>query len=187
MSVSTENRYGPCHHALRAGSARRLTVSALFMSMNIVLSMSVFSISVPGGHLYFCDAVINTAAMLLDPAAAFIVGGVGSFLGDLFFYPAPMFVSLVTHGLQAAVVSLISHGILRKRPVLASCIGVTAGAVVMVLGYTLGRAFVYSTPEYALLKLPFEVLQAGFGAVVSMLLVYPLRLGRLYDRIVRRG
>ena len=81
----------------------RMTLTGMFMAMNVILSMSIFSIPVPGGHLYFCDTVINTAAILLDPFSAFIVGGVGSFLGDFFFYPAPMFVSLVTHGLQAVI------------------------------------------------------------------------------------
>ena len=41
-----------------------------------------------------------------------------------------------------------------KQP-LACAIAVLAGAIVMVVGYTLGRAFVYSTPEYAIMKLPF--------------------------------
>ena len=76
--------------AIRRGSVLWLTTTALLMGMNIILSMSVLSIPVPGGHLYFCDTVINIAAVLLDPVAAFVVGGVGSFLGDFFFYPAPM-------------------------------------------------------------------------------------------------
>ena len=148
------------------------------------LIKTYISIPVPGGHLYFCDAVIDTAAILLDPFAAFIVGGIGSFLGDFFFYPAPMFVSLVTHGLQAIIVSVISHRLLTKKPVLSSSIAVTAGAVVMVIGYTLGRAHVYSTPEYAILKLPFEILQAGFGAVVSIILLYPMRINSAFRRII---
>ena len=155
------------------------------MGMNVILSMSIFSIPVPGGHLYFCDTVINTAAILLDPVAAFAVGGIGSFLGDFFFYPAPMFVSLVTHGLQAAVVSVLARKILKQKPLAASAVAVAAGAVIMVAGYTLGRAYVYSTPEYSLLKLPFEILQAAFGAVVSILLVYPMGIGKAFDRILK--
>lgn len=160
----------------------RLTLTAMFTAMTVILSMSIFSIPVPGGHLYFCDAIINFAAILLNPWEAFLVGGVGSFLGDFLFYPAPMFVSLVTHGLQAVVVSLISHRVLKSHPAAASGIGVSVGAVIMVIGYTLGRAYVYSTPEYSLLKLPFEILQAGFGAVFSMILCYPMRLRRLFAR-----
>lgn len=172
-------------HSIRRGSIIWLTMTALFMGMNIVLSMSVFSVPVPGGHLYFCDAVINTAAVLLDPVAAFLVGGVGSFLGDFFFYPAPMFVSLVTHGLQAMAVSWLSRRLLAGKPVVSSSLAVTAGSVIMVIGYTLGRAYVYSTPEYAVLKLPFEILQAGVGAVVAILLLYPLELRKTFHKIVR--
>ena len=107
-------------YSIRRGSVAWMTMTALFMGMNIILSMSTFSIPVPGGHLYFCDTVINAAAMLLDPVSAFLVGGVGSFLGDFFFYPAPMFVSLVTHGLQAMAVSWISHRVLSGKQK-ASC------------------------------------------------------------------
>ena len=163
----------------------RLTLTGMFTAMTVVLSLSIFSIPVPGGHLYFCDTIINVAAILLDPLSAFVVGGIGSFLGDFFFYPAPMFVSLVTHGLQAVAVCVISHRILRKRQALASGIGVTIGAIIMVIGYTLGRAFVYSTPEYALIKLPFEIVQAGLGAVFAMIVCYPLRLRELYFRVIR--
>jgi len=84
-------------------STVKITITALFMAMNIVLSS--FSIPVPGGHLYLNDIVICLASILLNPLEAFIVGGIGAFLGDLLFYPAPMFVSLVTHGLQAIVIS----------------------------------------------------------------------------------
>lgn len=104
-----------------------LCVTAMFMALNIALSS--FGIPVPGGHLYMNDVIICTAAILLDPLGAFLVGGVGAFLGDLFFYPTPMFVSLVTHGLQAVVISLLSHHTLKKKPVLASGIGVAIGAV----------------------------------------------------------
>ena len=89
MSQSTKIQY----------TTRWICVTALFMALNVV--MSSFGIPVPGGHLYLNDVIICTAAILLDPLAAFMVGGVGAFLGDLFFYPTPMFVSLVTHGLQA--------------------------------------------------------------------------------------
>ena len=88
----------------------RITITAIFMAMNIALSS--FGIPVPGGHLYLCDVIICLAAILLGPLEAFAVGGIGSFLGDLLFYPLPMFVSLVTHGLQAVVISLIAQGVI---------------------------------------------------------------------------
>ena len=151
-----------------------LTMTALFMAMVVVLSMSALSIPVPGGHLYFNDVVIDTAAMLMDPLSAFIACGVGAFLGDL----------LITHGLQALVISLLCRKLRMKQP-LACAIAVLAGAIVMVVGYTLGRAFVFSTLEYAIMKLPFQCLQAGVGAVTSWILCCPLGLTRRFRSIVK--
>lgn len=161
-----------------------ICLTAMFTALNVI--MSSFGIPVPGGHLYLNDIVICTAAILLDPLAAFMVGGVGAFLGDLLFYPLPMFVSLATHGLQAVVISLFSHYVMKKHRVLSSGIGVAVGAVIMVVGYSLGRAFIYSTPEYALIKLPYQVLQAAVGAVFGMLLCFKFGLGKLYDKWLAR-
>ena len=160
----------------------RLTTAAVFMAMTIALSS--FGIPVPGGHLYLCDVAICLGAILLNPLEAFIVGGVGSFLGDMLFYPAPMFVSLATHGLQAVVISLISHKTLKNRPQLASGIGVTVGAVIMVIGYTLGKTFVYSTFEYATIKLPYEIAQGAIGAILGMVLCWKCGIHKLFNNMI---
>lgn len=147
---------------------KRLTITALFMAMNII--MSSFGIPVPGGHLYLCDAVICLAALMLNPFEAFIVGGVGSFIGDMLFYPAPMFVSLITHGLQAFVVSLFAHKFMQNHALCAKITGLILGAVIMVTGYTLGKTYVYATFEYAMIKLPYEIAQALLGIILSLIL-----------------
>lgn len=161
-------------------STKTICIAAMFMALTVATSS--FSIPVPGGHLYFCDAVICTAAILLNPALAFIVGGVGSFLGDLLFYPAPMFVSLVSHGLQALIVSLCVRKLTKIKPVYAGWIGTIVGGLVSVVGYTLGRAFVYATIESAIIKIPFALLQAGVGAVIAVILCYNCGLIKLFDK-----
>ena len=140
----------------------------------------------PGGHLYLNDAVICTAAILLDPLGAFFVGGVGAFLGDFFFYPAPMFVSLVTHGLQAVVVSLCAHKLTKEHRGCGALVGVILGIIINVAGYSVGRALVYATPEAAMLKVPFQVFQAAFGAAVSMLLCFKAGLLTFWDKFSQR-
>lgn len=147
--------------------------------MNVALC--AFGIPVPGGHLYLNDIVICTASIILDPLAAFLVGGVGAFIGDFLFYPLPMFVSLAVHGLQAVVISVFSNYILKNHKAASCAVGVTLGAVIMVVGYTLGKVFVYSTLEYAVAKLPYEIAQAVLGASVSMLLCFKCGLLKLYD------
>ena len=163
-------------------TTKKLTITALFMAMNILMSTSVMSVPVPGGHMYLNDIIIVSAAILLEPFYAFVVGGVGAFLGDLLFYPAPMFVSLFTHGLQAVVISLFVHRIMKKRPFAASVTGAFIGWIIAVVGYTFGRTYIYSTPEYALLKLPFQILQDGVGSALAIILCYKLHLSDMYYR-----
>ncbi len=162
-----------------------ITITAVFMALNI--AMASFGIPVPGGHLYLCDVIICLASILLNPFEAFVVGGIGAFIGDMIFYPLPMFVSLVTHGLQAVVISLIAHHTLKKHPKIASGIGVAVGAVIMVVGYTLGKTFVYSTFEYAMIKLPYEIAQGTLGAVMGMVLCWPCGIGKLYHNLMARN
>lgn len=162
----------------------RITLTAVLMAMNIALCS--FGIPVPGGHLYLCDAVICLAALLLNPFEAFVVGGVGAFLGDLLFYPLPMFVSLAVHGLQAAVISLIAHHAFNGREKLAGGVAVSVGAVIMVVGYFLGKAFIYSTYEYAVIKLPYEIAQAALGAVLGMALYWRLGVRKLFAKTIAR-
>ena len=165
-------------------TAKKICYVAVFTAMNVMLSS--LGIKVPGGNLYLNDIVICFAALVLDPFSAFVVGGVGAFLGDFFFYPAPMFVSLVTHGLQAVVVSLCAHKLSKEHRGRAALVGVILGVIINVAGYSVGRALVYATPEAAMLKFPFQVFQATFGAVVSMLLCFKAGLLTFWDKFSQR-
>lgn len=165
----------------RSHNAQWLTLCALLMAINI--GFSSFGLPVPGGHLYMNDVVIVAAALSLDPLGAFMVGGIGSFLGDFFFYPAPMFVSLVTHGLQAVVIAMIAR---RTRSKFLAFGGVLLGASIMVIGYTLGRAYVYSTPEYSMVKLPYEILQALFGVCIGTFLAWKWDMPGMIRRIIQK-
>ena len=93
-----------------------------------------------------------------------------------------MFVSLLTHGLQAVVVSLCAHKLFADRRGRGALVGVILGVVINVVGYSIGRAFVYATPEAAMLKFPFQVFQATFGAVVAMLLCFKAGLLKFWDK-----
>ena len=151
---------------------RKLTATALLMALNIIMSTSLLSIPVPGGHMYLNDVIIVAAAVLLEPFYAFLVGGVGAFIGDLLFYPAPMFVSLAVHGLQALVISLFVHRWMKARPLPASVVGAVVGWIITFTGYSLGRAFIYSTPAYAVAKLPFQILQTAVGSALALILCW---------------
>lgn len=59
----------------------------MLMAMNVALSS--FGVPVPGGHLYLNDIVIDTAAILLDPAGRVRRRRHRAFIGDALFYPRP--------------------------------------------------------------------------------------------------
>ena len=143
-------------------TVRQLTITAIFMAINVALSSSIFSIPVPGGHLYVNDIVICTAALMFDPFSAFA--------------------ALVTHGLQAVVISLSVRYLGKKNETVGTVIGLVLGVVINVVGYSLGRAFIYSTPEQAALKLPFQILQASVGAAIAPVLCYAFKLKKVYTR-----
>ena len=180
--VMTANRAN--QPALREiNKVRWITTTAVFMGMNIALC--AFGIPVPGGHLYLNDVVICTASLLLDPVGAFIVGGIGAFLGDFIFYPLPMFVSLAAHGLQAAAISFLFGKLFPRHRRTAALLSTLVGAVIMVTLYTLGKIYVYSTFEYAMIKLPYEIAQAMLGIVGSMLLCFRGGLIDSFRRIMQ--
>ena len=163
-------------------TVKKLALTAVLMAMNIIMSSSFLSIPVPGGHMYLNDVIICTAAVLQDPFCAFMVGGVGAFIGDMLFYPAPMFVSLVSHGVQAVVISLCTRHLIKNKPEPSSIIGAVFGLVLSVVGYSLGRAFVYSTPEYAIMKLPFQILQTAVGSAIGLLLCWKCGIVKIFEK-----
>ena len=162
-------------------SVKMMTITAMFMALNI--AMCAFWIPVPGGEFYLVDTIICTAAILLGPIPAFMVGGISSFLGDFFFFPPSMFLTLAVHGLQAVVVSVCTRHIFKNNRMKASIVGVAIGTVIMVVGYTVGKAYTYSTVEYAILSMPYDFLQSTVGAVASVFLCYKCGLVKIFDRM----
>ncbi|MBQ1834397.1 MAG: hypothetical protein II111_01630, partial [Oscillospiraceae bacterium] len=54
------------------------------------------------------------------------------------------------------------------------------GALLGIVGFTLGRAYVYGTPAAALLKLPYQVLMGVGGALIAWLLCWKCGLAKAY-------
>lgn len=117
----------------------------------------------PFGSLYWCDGIIFLAAYLLDPLAAFIAGGIGTFLYDVIHgNAAMMFVSLIVHGLQAAAVSAILHyafALLPKKlePLWAGIASIV-GAIIVIAGYFINRYYIAG----------YELVAAGYKAVANV-------------------
>lgn len=141
----------------------------------------------PLGNLYWCDGVIFIAAYLLDPLAAFIAGGIGTFLYDIIHgNAAMMFPSLVIHGLQAAATSALVYFVFSKFPkksqpaftVLASL----AGGAIVVAGYFAYRMIIGNTLQVAGYKAVANLIQEAVGISIAMVICYGLTLKEQLER-----
>ena len=54
-------------------------------------------------------------------------------------------------------------------------------------GYTLGRAYLYSTPAYAAAKFPFQILQTLVGEALALLLCWKAGVVKLYEKQFKAG
>ena len=65
---------------------------------------------------------------------------------------------------------------------LSLVLGAALGLVISVAGYTLGRAYLYSTPAYAAAKFPFQILQTLVGSALALLLCWKCGVVRIYQK-----
>lgn len=129
----------------------------------------------PAGKIYWVDGMVLIAAYLMDPLAAFIAGGIGSLIYDVFASPSMMIPSLLIHGLQGAVVSALLHLVVpnkfKKFEWVKALVASLAGAVVVVMGYYIYRVIVYGVPT-AVASIPRNVLQEAIGIAIAMIICY---------------
>lgn len=152
-----------------------ITYTALMTALVIATSYIPYVPIPPFGNLYWCDGVIFIAAYLIDPLAAFICGGIGTFLYDVIHgNSAMMFASLIIHGLQAAVVSALVHYVFPKKlEALWAGIASVVGGLIVIAGYFTLR---YGINGYTLVasgyKAVANVIQEIVGIVIAMVICY---------------
>jgi len=163
-----------------------LTYTAL-MTAIVVATGYIPGIPVLTGKIYWCDFAIYTAAYILDPLAAFIVGGIGTTFFDLFGINGTAYnaiPSLIIHGIQGLMASVIfilikkyfnKSGSNRREGVIA-VISSILPALWVILGYFIKR-ITWETllPETAVLKMPANVLQEVIGIAVAVIICYVCR------------
>lgn len=170
-----------------------LTYTALMTAL-VVATGYIPGIPVLTGKIYWCDFAVFTAAYILDPLAAFIVGGVGTTFFDLFGINGTAYnaiPSLIIHGVQGLLTSLIflilkkyfNKGDSNKKEGVIAVISSIFPAVWVILGYFVKR-ITWETllPEVAVLKMPANVLQEVIGIAVAVIICYACRFKKQLKR-----
>ena len=115
-----------------------------------------------------------------------IIAGIGSFIGDFLFYPLPMWVTLVTHSLQVLAIALVVGGRLGKLSKSRAALGLLLGAIIDLVGYGLGRAFIYGTPAVAIMKIPFDVIAAIIGLGLAYYIYFHTGFVKQFKKVLGR-
>lgn len=158
-----------------------ITLTAMLTAL-VIVSGYIPKMPTPLGNIYWCDGPIIISAILLDPIGAFIAGGVSMLLYDLLVGSAMAVPSLIIHGLQAAVISLIVHYVFpQKDNIIKALIACLVGAIIVVAGYFICRAcipFLYADAglPLALAKMPANFIQEGVGITIALVILYVFRL-----------
>lgn len=179
---------------------KRVYYSTKWISYTAMLTALVVAMGyVPGipvltGKIYWCDFAIFTAAYLMDPLSATIVGGVGTTFFDLFGINGTAYnalPSLLIHGLQGCIAS-VTFTLLRKffnksennkKEAVFAVISSILPAVIVISGYFIKRITWESMPaEVALLKMPANVLQEIIGIGVAVFICYGCRLKKQLEK-----
>ena len=160
-------------------SVRQITFTALMTAFTVALCS--FRIPLGFANLYLVDIAVCMAGILLTPFFALVAGGMGAFLGDVFFYPNAMIVTLIVRTVQVVIISVFSHYIMKKRPFVSSLIGCVIGALIMTFGYSYFAVLFYSSIEVAASKLPLEALQAAVGIVIALPICDQCRLKDVFE------
>lgn len=170
-------------------STKWIAYTALLTAI-VVVTGYIPGIPVLTGKIYWCDFAIFTAAYLMDPLSATIVGGIGTSFFDLFGINGTAYnaiPSLLIHGLQGLTASLIFTLLKRffakkenyKKEAVVAVISSILPAIIVILGYFIKRITWEAKPaEVAILKMPANVLQEIIGIAVAVVICYVSGLKR---------
>lgn len=94
-----------------------------------------------------------------------------------------MFVTLVSHSLQVLVISLIARQAFDHLSIYRFILALLLGEVVNLIGYFLGRSFVYANLATAITKLPFDILAGVLSIAVAALIYYKTDFVKTFQRL----
>ncbi len=155
---------------------KQLVQIALLTALTVAISLLfIFPVPATNGFVTLCEVGIYTAAYLLGPLGGFWVGALSGGLIDLFSgYPQWIIFSVVIHGLQGGIAGYF----FQKNKRLQYPLGFASGSFVMIAGYALATALLYTWPA-GLASIFGNIVQNIFGIGLTSLLISGLRKVRL--------
>ena len=169
---------------MKSWSLRKLVLSGILAALVFVVTAftKIPSPFVKGAYYHAGDSIIYLSALVLGPAVAAVVSGLGSFLSDLYLgFPLYMFATLVIKGLMGGIAGYflyVPHGRVSWS---RKFVGIAAAGLWMAIGYYIFEVFIVRIVDWRanIPNLFANIAQAFVGAVIFLALSKPLE--RLKD------
>jgi energy-coupling factor transport system substrate-specific component len=171
---------------MRDIETRHIVLTGVMIALVAVFTLAIRVPFAPTrGYFNFSDVAVFLTGFAFGPWIGLVAGGVGTALADLaggYTLYAPL--TFLAHGLEGFVAGIVAG---QDRGVVRMVLGWAGGALVMLLVYFLGEAFIFrmgvgpAATEAVTVNLP----QVVVGGVVGVPLVVALR--RAYPPILHWG
>lgn len=176
-----------------SAKTRKIVFTAILAALTTVFTLISFPLAT--GYYNFGDIVVFIAAILLGPICGALVGGIGGALGDLAlsyvpYMPFTLVIKALEGFIAGALFKAAKKTVVSKKSkivteaILATLINIFAGCV-MALGYFLAEGLLLSEGKWSggIVNLPFNVLQGAISAVVAVVILYPFKIKKLFDKL----
>lgn len=135
------------------------------LGMAIVFLMTLLHIPLPMGYINVGDSALLLFASFLNPPAAFLVGGVGSALADLYLgYSQYAVFTLLIKGSMGAFIAFYLIKVKSKHYIF---IPYSIAAVWMVIGYFLVDWLLYGNAMAVIPAVQANLLQASINVCIA--------------------
>ena len=155
---------------MRASRWSRLVYTALFTALTTVATLVIQVPSPMSGYVNLGDAMVLLSAWILGPVYGTAAAGIGSMLADLlsgYAYYAPG--TLIIKCLMAFVAAQVFLALKDKAKGthFAKVVSGLLAEIIMVVGYFGYAGLILGNGLSAALSIPGNLVQGGFGIVVS--------------------
>ncbi len=155
---------------MRASRWSRLVYTALFTALTTVATLVIQVPSPMSGYVNLGDAMVLLSAWILGPVYGTAAAGIGSMLADLlsgyaYYAPGTLVIKCLMAFVAAQVFLVLKDKVKGKH--FAKVVSGLLAEIIMVAGYFGYAGLILGNGLSAALSIPGNLVQGGFGIVVS--------------------
>ena len=155
---------------MRASRWSRLVYTALFTALTTVATLVIQVPSPMSGYVNLGDAMVLLSAWILGPVYGTAAAGIGSMLADLlsgyaYYAPGTLVIKCLMAFVAAQVFLVLKDKVKGKH--FDKVVSGLLAEIIMVVGYFGYAGLILGNGLSAALSIPGNLVQGGFGIVVS--------------------